>query len=271
MISAKPVVVVAVLALAGSAVAQEQANAQEQASERSALPSAMELLREVSRQRPQANNLASTIEILSVLDVKLQAELAKLDETRRLRLLRARESSWWAGLWHQSLNIVAWDYKSIRNDDANVPLAMMQLLLLSHMPCSDVGYSLARFGKYQALSQHGYADLADALLLAAETPRESALGHLHKLHHGDERARIRAAIFLGQQQELAPDIVPHLVEELSNDNTRVVQEAITALGMLGPAARDALPTLEKLTEHEDRQIAERAKAALRQIRSPRNA
>ncbi len=31
-------------------------------------------------------------------------------------------------------------------------------------------------------------------------------------------------------------------------------------------AKDAIPTLEKLTEHEDAQIAERAKAALRQVR-----
>ena len=36
--------------------------------------------------------------------------------------------------------------------------------------------------------------------------------------------------------------------------------------MIGAAAKDAIPTLEKLTEHEDRQIAERAKAALRQVR-----
>ena len=35
---------------------------------------------------------------------------------------------------------------------------------------------------------------------------------------------------------------------------------------IGPAAKGAIPTLEKLTEHEDKQIAERAKAALRQIR-----
>ena len=35
---------------------------------------------------------------------------------------------------------------------------------------------------------------------------------------------------------------------------------------VGPAAKDAIPTLEKLTEHEDPQIAARAKAALRQVR-----
>ncbi len=43
-------------------------------------------------------------------------------------------------------------------------------------------------------------------------------------------------------------------------------EAITAMGMIGPAAKGAIPTLEKLAEHPDPQIAGRAKAALRQVR-----
>ena len=60
--------------------------------------------------------------------------------------------------------------------------------------------------------------------------------------------------------------MPHLIEELVDEDMRLVQETITALGMIGPAAKDAIPTLEKLAEHDDPQIAERAKAALRQIR-----
>ena len=43
-------------------------------------------------------------------------------------------------------------------------------------------------------------------------------------------------------------------------------DALVTLGMIGPAAKDAIPTLEKLTEHPDPQIVERAKAALRQVR-----
>ncbi len=43
-------------------------------------------------------------------------------------------------------------------------------------------------------------------------------------------------------------------------------DAKANFGMIGPAAKDAIPTLEKLTEHADPQIAERAKAALRQVR-----
>ena len=43
-------------------------------------------------------------------------------------------------------------------------------------------------------------------------------------------------------------------------------EQVDTLGMIGPAAKDAIPALEKLTEHNDPQISERAKAALRQVR-----
>ena len=66
-------------------------------------------------------------------------------------------------------------------------------------------------------------------------------------------------------KDVASDITPHLAEQLTNKDVRVVQVAITALGMIGPAAKEAIPTLEKLMEHEDPHIVERAKAALRQI------
>ena len=41
---------------------------------------------------------------------------------------------------------------------------------------------------------------------------------------------------------------------------------ISTLGIIGSEAKDAIPTLEKLTKHDNPQIAERAKAALRQVR-----
>ena len=47
---------------------------------------------------------------------------------------------------------------------------------------------------------------------------------------------------------------------------RLAWEVITALGMLGHEAESALPLLQKLSTLGDRQIAERSKAALRQIR-----
>ncbi len=60
--------------------------------------------------------------------------------------------------------------------------------------------------------------------------------------------------------------VAELRKALKDKDQAVVREAITALGMIGPAAKDAIPTLEKLAEHADPQIAERAKAALRPVR-----
>ncbi len=47
----------------------------------------------------------------------------------------------------------------------------------------------------------------------------------------------------------------------------VAREAITALGMIGPAAKEAIPRLEELAGgYSNPQISERAKAALRQVR-----
>ena len=41
---------------------------------------------------------------------------------------------------------------------------------------------------------------------------------------------------------------------------------IETLGYMGTAAKPAIPTLEEFTQHDDRQIRARAKAALRQVR-----
>ena len=51
----------------------------------------------------------------------------------------------------------------------------------------------------------------------------------------------------------------------------MIREVVTALGMIGPNAKEAISVLETLTEQDDRQIAERAKAALRQIKGGRQA
>ncbi len=109
-------------------------------------------------------------------------------------------------------------------------------------------------------------NVADDLLHSSGTEEERLLGHLYYLHEGDAKTRIRTALVLAQMENLATEVVPHLIEELEGEDSRVVQEAITALGMIGPAAKEAIPTLEKLTEHDDPQIAQRAKAALRQVR-----
>ena len=77
---------------------------------------------------------------------------------------------------------------------------------------------------------------------------------------------MQATMALGARTEEAVHAVPALIKVTDDSEAAVVREAITALGMIGPAAKEAIPTLEKLAEHDDRQIAERAKAALRQVR-----
>ena len=66
----------------------------------------------------------------------------------------------------------------------------------------------------------------------------------------------------------AAPAVPDLLAAISDEDEdlRVIREAITAPDMVGPKAADAVPSLETLTQHEDRQIAARANAALRQIK-----
>ena len=58
-----------------------------------------------------------------------------------------------------------------------------------------------------------------------------------------------------------------LAKVASSDDVELVREAVTALGTLGSVAVDVAPTLEWRTQHEDPQVRELAKAALRQIRN----
>ncbi len=102
--------------------------------------------------------------------------------------------------------------------------------------------------------------------IGPDDPRSSiAYGYL-AAHHYDPKMRAQSALAAASFSGQSEACIRYVIEAVSDSNPAVVREAITALGMIGPAAKDAIPTLEKLTEHEDKQIAERAKAALRQIR-----
>ncbi len=78
--------------------------------------------------------------------------------------------------------------------------------------------------------------------------------------------RLRAAMTIGQFGSLAVDLVAELINATEDRDVRVVSEAITALGMIGPTARQAIGVLDAMSLREDKQISERAKAALRLIR-----
>ena len=100
--------------------------------------------------------------------------------------------------------------------------------------------------------------------LARNDPRIAPAYAYRLIHHPVTLIRRESARALGGFGSQSGGFVEDLVKAIQ-DSAPVAREAITALGMIGPAAKDAIPTLEKLTEHADPQIAERAKAALRQI------
>ncbi len=272
MISAKPMAMVAMLALAGAAVAQEKADEQR---ERLAIPNPIELLETLPMHDLNLSVARFLPQVLEI-EVAFQAALATVADTERLNALgqvdttklRAAEAivasrDYRRGMWRGLLSLLASDYSRVRQMGRPVSVPMMQLLLLARVSkCTPTGNQLPTPNK-KYVGEEDFRKMADELL---PTPDGRPLALIYKLHEGNHEERIHAALDLGQLQDLAEKIVPHLLEELTDEDVRVAREAITALGMIGPAAKEAIPTLEKLTEHDDRQIAERAKAALRQVR-----
>ena len=109
---------------------------------------------------------------------------------------------------------------------------------------------------------------------------ELVLAHRTLLTLGTTREQLASVSFLGQvpmDKTISHQVTQALAGAASQTQDLVVaRESVTALGILGSSIVDweaaahwlstAIPALERLTKHEDPQIAERAKAALRQIR-----
>ena len=116
------------------------------------------------------------------------------------------------------------------------------------------------------------APFAEAILLIDPSSTEAIDAHVFLVVHGDayqQQTSVVALRHLGDRAHTATLWVAGLLAWVAEDPDTVKQiryEAVVTLGVIGPAAKDAIPTLEKLTEHDDPQIAERAKAALRQVR-----
>ena len=101
-----------------------------------------------------------------------------------------------------------------------------------------------------------------------DTPDATAASAL-LVHHFDVDVRLEAAMQLGRSP--AGDqlgAVAALQLSLTDGSVHVRREAVTALGMIGPAAADALPALESLASDPDPQLRARAAAAVRAIRRP---
>ncbi len=95
--------------------------------------------------------------------------------------------------------------------------------------------------------------------------RHRALIVGHRMRHSTKlEAQVQSAMQLGQMGKEAVLAVPDLEKALALD-VRVAREAVTALGMIGAPARQAVPALRELAPAKDLQLRVRAAAALRQI------
>ena len=74
---------------------------------------------------------------------------------------------------------------------------------------------------------------------------------------------------IGQFGPKAEAVVPMLIQALGDEDARVVAESVTALGMIGSVAKKAIPQLEQMENHKDKQVRVRATATLKQIRGRR--
>lgn len=112
-----------------------------------------------------------------------------------------------------------------------------------------------------------HAAAATAMVRIAPADPLVVPAHAYRLLHAAEvELRLESARALGARGAEAERAVPSLVAALADTNVLVLREVITALGLIGPAATDALPVLEPLAEDNDQQTRARAQAALRQIR-----
>lgn len=90
--------------------------------------------------------------------------------------------------------------------------------------------------------------------------------HAYRLLHGDAGLRMESAAALRGFGAAGEAALPALLRALDDPEDFVVWEVILTLGELGAAAKDAIPTLERLRSHPSPMITERAASALRQIR-----
>lgn len=113
------------------------------------------------------------------------------------------------------------------------------------------------------------ATLAEALAAIAPGDPACLAGLERRLGHPDSHAVIDALRALGALGEHAGPAVPAVADLLQTKDLRIAREAATTLGMLGTVAKEAAAALEKAAASDDRQLAMRAKVALRSVRDPR--
>lgn len=106
-----------------------------------------------------------------------------------------------------------------------------------------------------------------SLAIAALDPTlpETMAGHRSRLQHLDPRVRQEAARALALLGHDAADAVTALLRALEDPELQVARESATALGLIGTASDAVRAGLEQAAGSGDRQLAARARAALRQL------
>jgi len=85
------------------------------------------------------------------------------------------------------------------------------------------------------------------------------------MEYGNDDAICNACAKLASLGPAAKNAVPSLRTYLKHQNDRVIAQAIEALGKIGPSAKAALPDLEPLLKHARPQISAAAETAMRKI------
>ena len=111
----------------------------------------------------------------------------------------------------------------------------------------------------------GMMNAAEAMVKIDPDHADSLVAHAVLLKHADPLVRHRSLSAIAESGSAAAEAVPFLKANLFDASPEVIADSCSALGMIGPDAKGATIALEQLAEHEDRQIAGRAEAALRLI------
>lgn len=110
-------------------------------------------------------------------------------------------------------------------------------------------------------------ELARAVVRHAPGTPAAEVARTVLVRHFDVEVRLEAVMQLGLAPASDPALaVRALQDSLGDGSVLVRREAVTALGLLGPAAEVAAPALAALAGDADAQIRARAAAALRAIR-----
>ena len=96
---------------------------------------------------------------------------------------------------------------------------------------------------------------------------DSPSHHLERLASAAfDETRAQAAAALSRFPEHAPELVPPLVKALGDQEPVVLVVAANTLGSFGPAATGAIPSLERILNHDNELVRAAAREALERIR-----